>query len=147
MHQHLGRVVLGGEGGFEHGVDPARVGLLHHLGLLGDVEQRAKILLRLRQGGQHRIDAAVDQVVDDLLCVSALLAGLFLKKCGESGEVVDGAPDRHRLIAMGGGELVVELALKLGYDAGRNGRSGHRDREVGIENPSLHRPRGRLQPG
>jgi hypothetical protein len=84
-------------------------------------------------------------VLDHLLGVGALLAGLFLEKLGEAAQVAHLAPERKRLIGVGGGELVVELPLELGGDDG--GDRGCWHRLVGLKGEYRRFARSYLPPG
>lgn len=118
LHQHLAGIILRGERRFIDGVDAFGVGLLHAERVLGGIEKGFEILFRRGNGGQFRHDAAIVQVLGNLLRVRQFFGRLFGEVGGKALEVQVRAPERQPAIAVRGTQFVVHLTVQLGDDFG-----------------------------
>src|SRR5688572_811919 len=102
MHQHLGRIILGGDRRFENGVDPLCICSLEVLSVLRRVQQRLEFMLWCGNGAGLRKSTAVNQVSGNLISVGVLFGGLLVEIAREALQILLLAPKRQCAVIVSG---------------------------------------------
>jgi len=107
MKQHLrGKIGLS-DRGLVRRIDSGRVRLFHGLRVLCRLQDGVEPSLGSGDRAQFRQDASVKQMLNNLLGVHSLFRGLLLEEARKALEMLLGAPDRERLVRVGGSKFVV----------------------------------------